>query len=231
MNNQTIVIMCLYKRHSNLPLILLSLNEQTYKNFKYIIWDNSEDKQQTKNIIQTYKKNLDLDLIESAENVGGIGRFYAASEFCNQYKIMIFFDDDQIPKSSFVETMVKAYEPKTIKAKRSFKILKDTDYWIRQRAAFSSSDVNYCSTCGMVLDSEIFKYKDVLDCPKEYIFIEDLWLSYYAQHILKWKLISIKVPIKIIKDNKNQYHYLFDKKNKFLQFLTQEKKWNLNITY
>ena len=217
MNNQTIVIMCLHQRHCNLSLILSGLNKQTYKNFKYIIWDNSDDKQQTKNIIQKYKKDLDLDLIESSENVGGIGRFYAAAQFCYQYEITIFFDDDQIPKPSFVETMVKAYEPKTIKSKRSFKILKDTDYWIRKRTVFGSSDVNYCGTCGMVLDSEIFKHKEVLDCPKEYIFIEDLWLSYYAQHILKWKLISIKVPIKII--------------NKFLQFLTQEKKWNLNITY
>lgn len=43
-----ILIMCIWKRVNNLHKILNCLNTQTYKNFKLVIWDNSNEKKKLK---------------------------------------------------------------------------------------------------------------------------------------------------------------------------------------
>jgi glycosyltransferase involved in cell wall biosynthesis len=173
---KVIIIMCIWKRVNNLDKILTCLSNQTYKNFKLVIWDNSEQKKEVENIISKYK--LDIDIIKSEKNIGGIGRFYAAKKYQNEYKTVIFFDDDQFPQENFVEIMVKNYEPHTIKSRHCYKIVSKTDYWNRRKIMPNNTNINYCGTCGMVLDSEIFKFDDLFNFPEEYLFIEDLWISF-----------------------------------------------------
>jgi len=226
---KVILIMCIWKRVNNLHKILNCLNAQTYKNFKLVIWDNSSEKKEVENIVSNFK--LDIDIIKSEKNIGGIGRFYAAQKYQKDYKVVIFFDDDQFPKENFVEIMVKNFEPKSIKSRHSYKILSNTDYWKRKRINEGGTNINYCGTCGMVLDSEIFKDLDLLKCPEQYVFIEDLWLSFYAQSKLCWKLQSINVPLELIDDGKDQFRGLINKKSEFLKYLVEKEKWNLNKIY
>lgn len=226
---KVIIIMCIWKRVNNLDKILTCLSNQTYKNFKLVIWDNSEQKKEVENIISKYK--LDIDIIKSEKNIGGIGRFYAAKKYQNEYKTVIFFDDDQFPQENFVEIMVKNYEPHTIKSRHCYKIVSKTDYWNRRKIMPNNTNINYCGTCGMVLDSEIFKFDDLFNFPEEYLFIEDLWISFYAQHKLRWKLQSIDVPLTLVDDGKDQFRGLINKKSDFLKYLVEKQKWNLDKTY
>jgi len=226
---KVIIIMCIWKRVNNLDKILTCLSNQTYKNFKLVIWDNSEQKKEVENIISKYK--LDIDIIKSEKNIGGIGRFYAAKKYQNEYKTVIFFDDDQFPQENFVEIMVKNYEPHTIKSRHCYKIVSKTDYWNRRKIMPNNTNINYCGTCGMVLDSEIFKFDDLFNFPEEYLFIEDLWISFYAQHKLHWKLQSIDVPLTLVDDGKDQFRGLINKKSDFLKYLVEKQKWNLDKTY
>jgi len=39
-----------------------------------------------------------------------------------------------------------------------------------------------------MVDASIFGEEDLFDPPEGAMKIEDLWLSYYAQHVLGWKL-------------------------------------------
>jgi glycosyltransferase involved in cell wall biosynthesis len=226
---KVVIIMCIWKRVNNLDKILTCLSNQTYKNFKLVIWDNSEQKKEVENIISKYK--LDIDVIKSEKNIGGIGRFYAAKKYQNEYKTVIFFDDDQFPQENFVEIMVKNYEPHTIKSRHCYKIVSKTDYWNRRKIMPNNTNINYCGTCGMVLDSEIFKFDDLFNFPEEYLFIEDLWISFYAQHKLHWKLQSIDVPLTLVDDGKDQFRGLINKKSDFLKYLVEKQKWNLDKTY
>lgn len=223
------IIMCIWKRVNNLNEILKCLQIQTYKNFKLIIWDNSDEKEEVQKIVSKF--NLDIDIIKSEINIGGIGRFYAAKSVKDIYKKIIFFDDDQFPKENFVETMVKKYEPNTIKSRHCYKILDNKDYWKRRKIQQGGTNINYSGTCGMVLDSKIFSHEALFNCPKEFTFIEDLWLSFFAQHKLKWKMESIDVPLNLVEDGKDQFRGLVNKKSEFLRYLVEKEKWNLNKIY
>jgi hypothetical protein len=63
------------------------------------------------------------------------------------------------------------------------------------------------------------------------LFIEDLWISFYAQHKLHWKLQSIDVPLTLVDDGKDQFRGLINKKSDFLKYLVEKQKWNLDKTY
>jgi hypothetical protein len=223
------IIMCIWKRVNNLNEILKCLQKQTYKNFKLIIWDNSNEKEEVEKIVSKF--DLDIDIIKSETNIGGIGRFYAAKNVKDIYRTIIFFDDDQFPKEGFVETMVKKYEPNTIKSRHCYKILDNKDYWKRRRIQQGGTNINYSGTCGMVLDSKIFSHEELFTCPKQFTFIEDLWLSFFAQHKLRWKMESIDVPLNLVDDGKDQFRGLVNKKSEFLRYLVENEKWDLNKIY
>jgi glycosyltransferase involved in cell wall biosynthesis len=226
---KVLLIMCIWKRVNNLDKILNCLSNQTYKNFKFVIWDNSTEKKEVEKIISKYK--LDIEIIKSEKNIGGIGRFHAAKKYKNQFKTVIFFDDDQFPQENFVEIMVKNFEPYTVKSRHCYKILSKVDYWKRRKITSNNTNINYCGTCGMVLDSDIFKHDDLFNFPEEYYFIEDLWLSFYAQHKLHWKLQSIDVPLTLVEDGKDQFRGLINKKSDFLKYLVENQKWDLEKIY
>jgi GT2 family glycosyltransferase len=226
---KVILIMCIWKRVNNLDKILNCLSTQTYKNFKLVIWDNTDEKKEVEKIVSKFK--IDVDVIKSEKNIGGIGRFYAAKQYQKNYRTVIFFDDDQLPKDNFIEIMVKNFEPSTVKSRHSYKILSNSDYWNRKKISAGGTNVNYCGTGGMVLDSNIFKYDDLFNCPIEYTFVEDLWLSFFAQHKLNWKLQSIDAPLDVLEDGKNQFTGLIKKKSDFLKYLVEKNNWNLNKTY
>lgn len=225
-----LIIMCIWKRIENLDKIIFALKNQTYKNFKYVIWNNNNEKNsEIQNIINQY--DLDCELINSEKNVGGFGRFYAAKKYAKEYKKIIFFDDDQIPLSNFIEKMNESYENNTIKSNHTFKINSNNDYWKRTKTSIKNNVANYCGTGGMILDSSIFLYDELFKCPEKYLFIEDLWLSFIAQHMLNWKLEALSAPLTLLNDGKDQYIKLKQLKSEFLKYLTFEKKWNLNNIY
>jgi hypothetical protein len=226
---KVLLIMCIWKRVNNLKKILECLSNQTYKNFKFVIWDNSEEKNLVKEIVSLF--DLDIEIIPSEKNIGGIGRFYAAKKHSDTFQKIIFFDDDQFPEEDFIEVMVKSFQQKTIKSRHCYKLLSNIDYWKRQKTPKGVKHANYCGTGGMIIDSEIFKNEDLFKCPKEYSFIEDLWLSYFAQHRLKWQLESIEIPLILIEDGKDQFRELKNKKSQFLKYLIEKEKWDINKIY
>lgn len=86
---------------------LLSLENQLFKNFKiYIIDNNSKDN--SINIINGYKKNLNIDLIEMDYNSGfapanNIGIKKAINEGCNY--ILTLNNDVEVPSDSLIKAM------------------------------------------------------------------------------------------------------------------------------
>ena len=60
--------MCVYRRLDKLPLTQQMLDNQTYKDFDFHIWDNSK-----------------------GENIGGIGRFVLAAQLVDKYDYVIIY--------------------------------------------------------------------------------------------------------------------------------------------
>lgn len=215
------VIMCIYKRLGRLPITLNLLNTQTYKNFDLYIWNNSLNKD-IKISYQNY--NYKINVYNSFTNIGGFGRFYYANMIYKDYDKIIFIDDDQEFDSTLIETFINESELNSICSWWSWKIL--GQYTNRTRCK-SGELAHYTGTGGMILDAKIFADNMIFECPKEYWFIEDLWLSYFANSIYKWKLYGSKYDkMKIIEDGNDQYVNLMTKKNDFLNYL-KSRGWKI----
>ena len=219
------IIMCVWNRIENLKKTIQSLENQTTKQFELFLWNNnSKISSEVDLIISPYNW---INVHHSEINIGGIGRFCYAKELANKYETIIFIDDDQIFKNTFVQDMLNEYEPTTIKSWFGWKFNDDT-YWNRKRV-LDGSEVNYCGTGGMCLNSSIFLDDELFTMlPTKYSFVEDLWLSFYANHIKHWKLKStIDVYMAIMEDGKDQYTGLKNTKVELLKYLIHNLNWKL----
>jgi GT2 family glycosyltransferase len=220
------IVMCTWKRVSRLKETLNLLSNQTYKNIKLHIWNNNFlEKDNIQNIIKE-SPNLKIEVFNSEKNVGGIGRFLYAKKIANEYSQIIFIDDDQVFNNKFVEDFSKMYFPKSIISWFGWKM--NGSYYNRTRIN-NFTECDYCGTGGMLIDSSIFLDDRLYDIPKEYTFIEDLWLSYFAKYEHSYKLIGCNIDLKIIEDGNDQYVNLKKLKEAFYTFL--EKKYNSKRTF
>jgi len=221
----TAIIMCTWKRINKLQQTIDLLNIQTNKDFTFFIWNNNSSiVNQVNKLTEQYKW---IFVKHSPTNVGGIGRFYYAREINDKYDKIIFIDDDQIFKNTFVEDMLNNYEVKTIKSWYSWTFNSD-DYFDRNKIN-NGENAHYCGTGICLIDSSAFNNDELFNnIPSEYAFIEDLWLSYFVTNILNWKAKGlIGVWGQIQKDGKDQFSKLRNKKNEFLKYLIHKKQWKL----
>jgi hypothetical protein len=147
----------------------------------------------------------------------------------DKHEIIIFIDDDQNFNENMIEVFLKNYDSNSIKSRWAWRFNSNT-YTDRHKISVGGKMVNYCGTGGMVLPSWVFKKSELYDVPEEFKFIEDLWLSYVGDFLLNMNLISIEDNgfINQEVDGKDQSTVAFLKrKNDFMKYLTQEKKWKL----
>lgn len=226
----TIVIMCVWNRPERLEKTFEMLNNQNDKMFDVYIWNNN------KNIIDLvnekinyYNNKLGIKIKHSDSNVGGIGRFYAAKEVSDKYDKVIFIDDDQEFNNDMITIFKNHYDVNSVKSRWAFQCGKS--YMDRKRIFESNIDVSYCGTGGMIAPSHVFNNEALYEIPKKFAWIEDLWLSYYVNHVLKMKLQSIGKSNEFIcqiddgkdQSTRNKMHI----KNEFLTYLRKECGWNL----
>lgn len=176
------VIMCTWKRiHNRLERTLDLLGSQNDQGFDLFIWNNNALESELVDELVFAHAFDRTTVYHSNNNIGGIGRFYYARKLANQYKFVVFIDDDQDFDSQFIETFRREASNKSLSSWYSWRFTGD-GYWSdRIRCTPNSADVpHYCGTGGMVIDSSIFTHSLVFKCPPQFSFIEDLWLSYCA---------------------------------------------------
>jgi hypothetical protein len=87
--------------------------------------------------------------------------------------------------------------------------------------------VKYCGTGGLVCDTKIFLEPGLFRCPRRYWFAEDLWLSYYADHVLGWDVRKGDVDFEMDDDGLDQFHLLHGTKSRLLHYLVRAG-WDLS---
>lgn len=210
------VIMCNWKRTSNIPAILKSLSAQTYKQFKVYIWNNNIlEHDDVISLVNRYKGNLSIQVIKSVENLKGRARFVCANELYKQgLQYAVFIDDDQIPGPEFMSNMIAYANPKMIASWWAYKL--KGAYMNRDRVT-NGKVADYLGTGGMVLDVSIFGDTQFWDEWDEYYYdVEDLWLSHYATN-KGWRCIGINPPLQFLKN-------AGDKNSQYLDPATSKKK-------
>jgi hypothetical protein len=73
----------------------------------------------------------------------------------------------------------------------------------------------------MVVDTRVFREPGLFRCPKRFWFVEDLWLSYYASHVLSWELMKSHVTLAMDNDGHDQFLFLKRRKSELMRYLIQ----------
>lgn len=212
------VVMCAYKRLERLSTTLRQLSEQVSCNAEVYIWNNSAlEAPYVGRTISQYP-SMAINLHNSKLNIGGFGRFYYAREIAHKYPAVIFIDDDVDLDPTCLLALAKEFRPRTIHSFFTFKFTSKRNFFDRNDSN-PGEEVDYCGTGGMICDTSIFLKDGLFRCPAEYSFVEDVWLSFYASHVMGWKLYKSASPICIVPDEKNQYVHLRDTKQEFFSYL------------
>ena len=216
------------------------------------MWNNNKElKEEINIIINNFKsKKLTIIIHHSEENIGGIGRFIFTKYICekkNHFENVIFIDDDQILKKSFIKKLLYNKIKKSGLHWYGKKFYKDKLYWDSWKnlryterndydyANFNRNLLDYGATCGMIIDTECFLMDEFYNFNKNFQFVEDLWMSYFVINKLGYKLFngyailadSIDNEWNISNDVNAQWHILKPTKDIFLKLLREEDKWDV----
>lgn len=213
------VIMCVWQRLHTLEKTLHMLENQTDEQFEFFIWNNNPNIKEIEDLINPKRYSFKISSINSNKNIGGIGRFYYAKNISEDFKYVIFIDDDQEFDKNLVKVFREEAKPDSISGWWAYKIFGE----YHQRTSCNPyEEADYIGTGGMICPSKIFQDPRLFsEIPKEYLFIEDLWLSYYSKYEHKYLLQKSKINMKFMpnENTRNQYNRLKNLKDEFNKFL------------
>lgn len=232
------IVLLTWKRINTLKVMLSSLKKQTYKDFSVFI---SNGNLEQKKIIERYANyanqsgKMKVSVSHDGNDTLAFRRLDVGRRIAKQgYEVIMFIDDDVIIPHDYVERFIKEYEPKTYASNFAWSFLDGgSDYYKkRTRVTDNKTKIHYCGTGVSMIDASIFLDKGIHNAPKDFYPVEDLWLSYYAQHKLGWNLKYIDIPGVVIKggDNVALYRQVAkSKKNKadLLRMLVRDHSWKL----
>jgi hypothetical protein len=229
------VIMCSHKRISGFKTTIKQLEIQTFKNFKLFVWNNNPDYTQDFSLILK-NSSLDYELYNSPSNIGGFGRFYYAREIRKNPDFLdycVFIDDDTTFGNEILDVFMKEKTKNTIYSHFGWKF-NGLDYYNSWIGVYPGQEMHYAGTGGMILDMNVFDDDGLFSCPDDYWFVEDLWLSFYANHYLGYK--CIKSSAKIILKNPDPtpdpnplYKIVCSIKTPMLTYLVNTLHWSIPI--
>ncbi len=224
------VIMCVWKRIEGFENTILQLNEQKFRNFKLYVWNNNKNlKKEFEEILK--KSNFEYELHHSEENIGGFGRFFYARKNRGKIGLMdhcVFIDDDQKFGPDLLSTFVSEIKSNRISSQWGWEFTK-LEYYGKdsRRERNPGQSLHYAGTGGMVSDMRIFESDKLFECPEKYWFVEDLWLSFCANHFYGYELIKSYAKVKNGDDEHSLYKLVLDIKKPMLIDLISNYGWKI----
>lgn len=192
------VVLLTWKRMNHITGILDNLAAQTYKDFDVVI-SNGNMVNKYINLVEAKGRAFDGKLNVFVRHDGNeffafrrlfVGRALAEAG----YDIVFFLDDDVNVPSNYVEKCLNQYEPKTYQSGFAWKLFNGGEnyYSDRERVWDREARVQYCGTGVSMIDAKLFLEDNLIfKAPLGALKIEDLWMSFYVDHILRkrgWRL-------------------------------------------
>jgi glycosyltransferase involved in cell wall biosynthesis len=215
------VIICIWRRLDRLQRTLEQLAAQDFP-VQVLIWNNSPDR--AKVDAEVMKSVIPVTVHHSERNIGGFGRFYLAREVAEQgHDLAVFIDDDLDFEPGTIRELVNGHRRRSMSGWWAFNF-HSADY----RSKFQPEPGEIASliaTCGMIVDTAVFRDARLFRCPRRYWFAEDIWLSYVAGYL--WGYTGFRNPAgfsfdESAEDNHAQYHVLGHTKVRFLRYLIRQ---------
>ena len=192
------VLLLTWKRPDLLDKALETLAMQTYGDFTLFISNaNKEITEIVDQKVAKYQGKMEIEVIHTSNDRKGFRRFDLSKKLhAEGYDVMMFIDDDVRFSARYVEVAMSQYEPESYKSWWAWRLngkpYKNPED--RTRVQSLNERVDYCGTGVSIMDISIFSHEALFDHPKDALHIEDLWLSYFADHVLGWKLEYLDVP-------------------------------------
>jgi glycosyltransferase involved in cell wall biosynthesis len=226
---KVVVVLLTWQRISNLKNTMALLAKQTYKNFDVHITNANLSDRAVSSIdkyVSVYRqKGMSISVSHDGNDLRAFRRFTVGKDLAEKgYDVVMFIDDDISFPSRYIQRCLEQYEPKSYKSgfAWSFHNKGSSYYKYRTRHWDNNQQIHYCGTGISMVDASIFLEKGLIQkAPEAAYKIEDVWLSYYAQHVMKWKLEYMETPGVIIggsdsvalykeiqKDKTNKDHFL-----------------------
>ena len=184
--------MLTWKRLDALPRSLEMLSQQTNKDFTlYISNSNIPEMATVEDHVFPFIDKLNIILMHDSNDLYAFRRLFIARELARQgFEAILFLDDDVIIPTNYVDQCLSYFEPKSFRSAYAWQFTQHGQNYYRRRFMVTDSSlrVDYCGTAVAMADAKLFLEDGLFDAPEEAYLIEDLWMCYYANHILKWKL-------------------------------------------
>lgn len=238
---KTTVVLLTWQRLSFLRKSLSMLSAQTNKKFDVRI---SNANLPLAHVVDKYAKffsdELDITVSHDGNGIYAFRRFTVGKELAqNGTDVILFIDDDITFPITYVNDCLKHYEPETYQSGFAWSFQNGgSDYYkYRTRVKDSISKIHYCGTGIGMIDASIFLDDRIFASPREAYLVEDLWLSYFAQHVMKWDLKYM--PVQNVHIGGSDQNALYKKimkdkkvsgtsdKADFLRLLVNKYKWKL----
>jgi glycosyltransferase involved in cell wall biosynthesis len=234
-------VLLTWQRIGNLKGTLESLSNQTFSNFEvYISNANLSQKPAVDKTAKRYSDRLKIRVSHDGNEQFAFRRFPIGKRLAEEgTDIVLFIDDDVSFDNMYVQRCLSYYEPKSYKSGFAWNFQNNgNDYYSkRSRVTNTKTVIHYCGTGFSMIDASIFLDNGLIKkAPESALKIEDLWLSYYAQHVKKWKLGYIPVEGVVLggADGVALYKQILNEKksggvNKadFLRELVRDYGWKL----
>lgn len=186
------IILLTWQRVSSLKTMLARLASQTYSDFDvYISNSNEKASQAVDNHAQNFSDSLNISVSHDSNEFHAYRRLTIARDLAIAgTEVILFIDDDVTISNSYVEEMMSAYEPKSYCSAYAWTFSNNGEDYYRHRKKVRDNlnKIHYCGSAVSAIDASIFLDDNLFVHPEETYLMEDLWLSYFAQHVKGWEL-------------------------------------------
>jgi GT2 family glycosyltransferase len=216
---------CLWRRPHFLERTLRSVAAQSHAALELYIWNNNPAMRDHVDTVVAQFDGLGVEVEHSPRNVGGFGRFYVARRLAERHPYVVFLDDDQVPAPDCVARLLAETTEESARGMWAFNFRGRTHFGDRIDAE-PGEQVKYAGTGGLICDTSIFREPGLFGCPRRFWFVEDLWLSYYADHVLGWRLYKSAAWVDGVADHLDQSRALGPTKDRLFRYLVRRRGWD-----
>lgn len=212
------IVSCVWRRIERLPLLLRQLEAQTDPDFDLwlIVNDANLEGQVTK---QALRSDLHTIVQVNDTNRGPFARIEIMHENADSYDWFMTLDDDLDFGPQLVAQWRAAALPDTVRGWRGFRFA--GNYWQREPVA-AGALCHYLWGSNLFVPADVVRDDDIATLNTYNGQCDDLWLCYYANHILGMDLRPADVDVRSVIDGKDSYHGLHQYKAEFLDLLRAE---------
>lgn len=211
------LLTCVWNRPERLERTLSMLESQLLQIFDvYLINNNATLRAHVDDLCE--RSPLNIAVQHNAENHGSFARLEKMHELSDQYQFFTFLDDDADIAPDFTAKWWNLRDDEAVQSWMGFRFRPGGTYWERD-AVPVGREAHYLFGCGNMVPGWVGADEYLLALDRRYWMAEDLWLSYYANHVLGLPLRRARQSLQIVDDGKDSYAALRDVKVEMLDGL------------